>query len=80
MEYGSTDVRVRSRGCTVGEACGNASSSVLARGKRGPERKRNLRVNTGPAPNSDEPANNTVEEVNEPARGSGSLQIQSTSY
>ncbi|KRY44957.1 hypothetical protein T03_14580 [Trichinella britovi] len=49
MEYGSTDVRVRSRGCAVGEACG----------KRGPERKRNPRVNTAPAPNSDEPANNT---------------------
>ncbi|KRX37808.1 hypothetical protein T05_7745 [Trichinella murrelli] len=42
-------------------------------GKRESERKGNRPVNTDPSPNMDERANNTVEEVNEPARGSGSL-------
>ncbi|KRZ87354.1 hypothetical protein T08_8723 [Trichinella sp. T8] len=42
-------------------------------GKRESERKGNPPVNTDPSPNMDERANNTVEEVNEPARGSGSL-------
>ncbi|KRZ96388.1 hypothetical protein T08_16388 [Trichinella sp. T8] len=42
-------------------------------GKRKSERKGNPPVNTGPSPFSDECANSAVEEVNEPARGSGSL-------
>ncbi|KRX47367.1 hypothetical protein T05_4070 [Trichinella murrelli] len=68
-EVDSTDVRVRSFRRNVGEACGNTSSSVLAR-----ERKGNPPINTGQSPNSDDRANNKVEEVNELARGSGSLQ------
>ncbi|KRX23257.1 hypothetical protein T07_14064 [Trichinella nelsoni] len=43
-------------------------------GKREAERKGNPLVNTGPSPNSDGRANNTMEEANEPARGSGWLQ------
>ncbi|KRX19576.1 hypothetical protein T07_9493 [Trichinella nelsoni] len=42
-------------------------------GKRESERKGNPPVNTGPSPFSDECANSAVEEVNEHARGSGSL-------
>ncbi|KRY53358.1 hypothetical protein T03_3549 [Trichinella britovi] len=68
-EVDSTDVRVRSFRRNVGEACGNTSLSVLAR-----ERKGNPPINTGQSPNSDDRANNKVEEVNELARGSGSLQ------
>ncbi|KRX36867.1 hypothetical protein T05_5678 [Trichinella murrelli] len=44
-------------------------------GNRETERKGNPPVNTGPSPNSDEHANNTVEEVNEPSRGSSSNTI-----
>ncbi|XP_003374345.1 conserved hypothetical protein [Trichinella spiralis] len=44
-------------------------------GKREAERTGNPSVNTGPSPNSDERTNNTMEEANEPARGSGSLQL-----
>ncbi|KRZ94671.1 hypothetical protein T08_8300 [Trichinella sp. T8] len=73
-EVDSTDVRVRSFRRNVGEACGNTSSSVLARGTRESERKGNPPINTGQSPNSDDRANNKVEEVNELARGSGSLQ------
>ncbi|KRY23938.1 Retrovirus-related Pol polyprotein from transposon 17.6 [Trichinella patagoniensis] len=40
-------------------------------GKREAERKGNPPVNTGSSPNSDGRANNTMEEANEPARGSG---------
>ncbi|KRZ63137.1 hypothetical protein T02_14246 [Trichinella nativa] len=40
-------------------------------GKREAERKGNPPVNTGPSPNSDGRANNTMEEANEPAGGSG---------
>ncbi|KRX81678.1 hypothetical protein T06_1774, partial [Trichinella sp. T6] len=63
-EVDSTDVRVRSFRRNVGEACG----------KRESERKGNPPINTGQSPNSDDRANNKVEEVNELARGSGSLQ------
>ncbi|KRY42535.1 hypothetical protein T01_9405 [Trichinella spiralis] len=73
-EKWSYHVRVRSFRRAVGEVCGNTSSSVLARGKRESERKGNPPVNTGPSQNSDNRANNTVEEVNEPARRSGLLQ------
>ncbi|KRX36600.1 hypothetical protein T05_7910 [Trichinella murrelli] len=45
-------------------------------GKRETERKGNAPVNTGPSPNSDGRVNNPVEEANEPARGSGPLQVQ----
>ncbi|KRY40829.1 hypothetical protein T01_15234 [Trichinella spiralis] len=44
-------------------------------GKRETERKGNAPVNTGPSPNSDGRANNTVEEVNELVQGSDSLQL-----
>ncbi|XP_003376643.1 hypothetical protein Tsp_00881 [Trichinella spiralis] len=47
---------------------------VTHRRKRESERKGNPPVNTGPSQNSDNRANNTVEEVNEPARRSGLLQ------
>ncbi|KRX37052.1 Transposon Ty3-G Gag-Pol polyprotein [Trichinella murrelli] len=40
-------------------------------GKREAERKGNPPVNTGPSPNSDGRANNTMKEANEPAGGSG---------
>ncbi|KAL1230942.1 Uncharacterized protein TSPI_01105 [Trichinella spiralis] len=43
--------------------------------KRETERKENAPVNTGPSPNSDGRANNLVEESDEPARGSGPLQM-----
>ncbi|KRY47636.1 Signal peptidase complex catalytic subunit SEC11C [Trichinella britovi] len=46
--------------------------ATMPSGKRESERKGNPPVNTGPSPNSDERDNNTLEEVNEPARGSGS--------
>ncbi|KRX27322.1 hypothetical protein T07_10712 [Trichinella nelsoni] len=49
-------------------------------GKRETERKGNPPVNTGPSPNSDEHANNKVEEVNELVRGSGSLQYEQITY
>ncbi|KRY52227.1 hypothetical protein T03_5098 [Trichinella britovi] len=42
--------------------------------KRESERKGNPPVSTGPSPFSDECPNSAVEELNEPARGSGSLQ------
>ncbi|KRZ56675.1 hypothetical protein T02_14088 [Trichinella nativa] len=42
--------------------------------ERESERKGNPPINTGQSPNSDDRANNKVEEVNELARGSGSLQ------
>ncbi|KRY22859.1 hypothetical protein T12_9141 [Trichinella patagoniensis] len=45
-------------------------------GKRETERKGNTPVNTGPSPNSDGRANNLVEEADEPARGSGPLQLE----
>ncbi|KRY11695.1 hypothetical protein T12_8745 [Trichinella patagoniensis] len=57
----------------VEEVFGITSSSFLAFGKRETERTGNPSVNTGPSPNSDERTNNTIEEANEPARGSGSL-------
>ncbi|KRX16008.1 hypothetical protein T07_9312 [Trichinella nelsoni] len=41
--------------------------------KRESERKGNPLVNTGRSPFSDECTNTAVEEVHEPARGSGSL-------
>ncbi|XP_003372288.1 hypothetical protein Tsp_10532 [Trichinella spiralis] len=44
-------------------------------GKRETERKGNAPVNTGPSPNSDGRANNTVEEVNELVQGSDSFLI-----
>ncbi|KRX73018.1 hypothetical protein T06_10360 [Trichinella sp. T6] len=47
----------------------------MSSGKREAERTGNLSVNTGPSPNSDERTNNTIEEANEPARGSGSLEL-----
>ncbi|KRX51940.1 Gag-Pol polyprotein [Trichinella sp. T9] len=40
------------------------------------ERKGNVPVSTGPSPNSDRRTYNLVEELNEPARGSGPLQVQ----
>ncbi|KRX66300.1 hypothetical protein T03_12764 [Trichinella britovi] len=43
-------------------------------GKRETERKGNAPVSTGPSPNSDGRTYNLVEELNEPARGSGPLQ------
>ncbi|KRY43744.1 hypothetical protein T03_6489 [Trichinella britovi] len=43
-------------------------------GKCETERKGNAPVNTGPSPNSDGRTNNTVEEADEHARGSGPLQ------
>ncbi|KRY27663.1 hypothetical protein T01_15804 [Trichinella spiralis] len=54
-----------------------ACSFVVAMpsGKRETERKGNAPVNTGPSPNSDGRANNTVEEVNELVQGSDSLQL-----
>ncbi|KRY34338.1 hypothetical protein T01_628 [Trichinella spiralis] len=55
-----------------------ACSFVVAMpsGKRETERKGNAPVNTGPSPNSDGRANNTVEEVNELVQGSDSLQTE----
>ncbi|KRZ59566.1 hypothetical protein T02_3543 [Trichinella nativa] len=50
---------------------------IMLYGKRESERKGNPPVNTGPSPFSDECANSAVEEVNEPARGSGSLRYLS---
>ncbi|KRY15518.1 hypothetical protein T12_16988 [Trichinella patagoniensis] len=47
-------------------------------GKRESERKGNPPVSTGPSPFSDECPNSAVEELNEPARGSGSLQRKAT--
>ncbi|KRY14117.1 hypothetical protein T12_16370 [Trichinella patagoniensis] len=44
-------------------------------GKRETERKVNAPVNTGPSPNSDERINNPTEGADEPARGSGPLQL-----
>ncbi|KRZ69645.1 hypothetical protein T10_5748 [Trichinella papuae] len=49
---------------------------AMPSGKRETERKGNAPVNTGPSPNSDGRANNLVEEADEPARGSGPLQMQ----
>ncbi|KRY26278.1 hypothetical protein T01_10346, partial [Trichinella spiralis] len=48
---------------------------AIPSGKRETERKENAPVNTGPSPNSDGRANNLVEESDEPARGSGPLQM-----
>ncbi|KRY81832.1 hypothetical protein T4D_5936 [Trichinella pseudospiralis] len=42
-------------------------------GKRETERKGKAPANTGPSPNSDGRVNNSVEEADEPARGSVSL-------
>ncbi|KRZ13540.1 hypothetical protein T11_16649 [Trichinella zimbabwensis] len=44
-------------------------------GKRETERNGNPAVNVGSSPFFDERANSAAEEVNEPARGSGSLQL-----
>ncbi|KRX91647.1 hypothetical protein T4E_10647 [Trichinella pseudospiralis] len=44
-------------------------------GKRETERKGNAPVNTDPSPNSDGRINNPGEEADEPARGSGPLQL-----
>ncbi|KRY32968.1 hypothetical protein T01_6755 [Trichinella spiralis] len=49
--------------------------ATMPSGKRELERVGNPPVSTGPSPNSDERANNTVEEVNGPTRGSGSLHL-----
>ncbi|KRX14597.1 hypothetical protein T07_3942 [Trichinella nelsoni] len=48
---------------------------AMPSGKREAERTGNPSVNTGPSPNSDERTNNTMGEANEPALGSGSLQL-----
>ncbi|KRX13256.1 hypothetical protein T07_9103 [Trichinella nelsoni] len=44
-------------------------------GKRETERKVNAPVNTGPSPNSDARVNNPTDRADEPAQGSGPLQI-----
>ncbi|KRY23967.1 Retrovirus-related Pol polyprotein from transposon, partial [Trichinella patagoniensis] len=49
-------------------------ASCQGSGKRETERKGNAPVSTGPSPNSDGRTYNLVEELNEPARGSGPLQ------
>ncbi|KRZ95394.1 hypothetical protein T08_7640 [Trichinella sp. T8] len=48
---------------------------AMPSGKRETERKVNAPVDTGPSPNSDERVNNPTEGADEPARESGSLQI-----
>ncbi|KRX26131.1 hypothetical protein T07_4626 [Trichinella nelsoni] len=70
-EYGRTDVR----GCLVVGVFSENLSVLHRHRKAQAERKGNLPVNTGPSPNSDGHAKNTMEKANEPDRGSGSSHL-----